>query len=697
MGVKVGQGKGGKIIAGSPGGGEAGGGSDLITAQSTFTITDAPDGRKKLQRDGSDFLMVGMYYTILVSNATKVSKRLADIASSEGIFNFLFTPLLLSDGATFDKCAEHGLYLAVQNNDPAGDVALINAFTDKVAFAIHSPTDDVDFSEQTVQQVTDKIALVEGAKDVIAHSTGNDSTSTRPPYIGIGEEINSSQVYPYSAEPSSRAWFGFRNARTNDDNDGNTTLLAADLQAYDSGGGFPPAIDTRIHFWAAVANGCRAFIWYALDDDSGYDWFAQTAHADEVEALITDAKAIESTIHNASSTEQACTADAECFMSVLDNGDQTGILIVANLKEVAGAVVLNETAVGGATGSGALTKTFNDARYASGLSLSSEGVLTGTVAHKEVHVYNVTTPPPLANRIRYVNTASTAGGDGTTSGISGANRAYASMSEALDAEAANLVAANVVLRIKCMGSAADTTAVALETATGYTTSPINRIVVETDSSLSNSAHNGTAGSGFTHEVANGTSRGFDIKNDIDITLDGITFNKGASSTGRVAVRTQNNVNGQKVTIKNCIFYSDDANLTGIQLADGEAEHTIYNNLFYDCATGIEVVKTGTNEIANNTIIDCITGIATNTGSTLTNNLIEGATTSISGTSASETTNLESPGTVTFANAAGDDFKLSGSDTVAKDQGTDLSSTLGESVDFIGNSRSGTWDIGCHEV
>ena len=70
-------------------------------------------------------------------------------------------------------------------------------------------------------------------------------------------------------------------------------------------------------------------------------------------------------------------------------------------------------------------------------------------------------------------------------------------------------------------------------------------------------------------------------------------------------------------------------------------------------------------------------------------------TAISGTSAAETTNVEN-GSATFENQAGDDYRLAVGDSVAKDQGTDLGSTLGESVDFIGNARSGTWDIGAHE-
>jgi hypothetical protein len=72
---------------------------------------------------------------------------------------------------------------------------------------------------------------------------------------------------------------------------------------------------------------------------------------------------------------------------------------------------------------------------------------------------------------RYVNTASTAGGDGTTNGTVGANRAWTSMSEAVAALA--FTGYSDDLDVLCSGSAADTTAVAFYAsylANGYTLS-----------------------------------------------------------------------------------------------------------------------------------------------------------------------------------------------------------------------------------
>ena len=85
---------------------------------------------------------------------------------------------------------------------------------------------------------------------------------------------------------------------------------------------------------------------------------------------------------------------------------------------------------------------------------------------------------PLNNpteRIRYVNTASTAGGNGTTNATSGANRAYATLAEAATNEAANLVSLNVWLHIYCEGTAID---VSSPDFNGYTTSEACCILVE---------------------------------------------------------------------------------------------------------------------------------------------------------------------------------------------------------------------------
>ena len=67
------------------------------------------------------------------------------------------------------------------------------------------------------------------------------------------------------------------------------------------------------------------------------------------------------------------------------------------------------------------------------------------------------TPTQVTQVTRYVNTASTPGGDGTTNDTVGANRAFASLVTALTVLAAtNWAAANQQLRILCSGTTPDT-------------------------------------------------------------------------------------------------------------------------------------------------------------------------------------------------------------------------------------------------
>ena len=78
---------------------------------------------------------------------------------------------------------------------------------------------------------------------------------------------------------------------------------------------------------------------------------------------------------------------------------------------------------------------------------------------------------------RYVNTASTAGGDGTTNATTGAARAYASLNEWEANEQVDLVAATDQHIVHCVGTSADTTAVDVN---GWTTSTTYYITIQVD-------------------------------------------------------------------------------------------------------------------------------------------------------------------------------------------------------------------------
>jgi len=82
-----------------------------------------------------------------------------------------------------------------------------------------------------------------------------------------------------------------------------------------------------------------------------------------------------------------------------------------------------------------------------------------------------------AEVVRFINTASTAGGDGTTNDTTGANRAYASMSEWEAAEQTDLVAAGDNHLVHAEGVKGDTVSL---TITGWTTGSGNGIEIRVD-------------------------------------------------------------------------------------------------------------------------------------------------------------------------------------------------------------------------
>jgi len=121
----------------------------------------------------------------------------------------------------------------------------------------------------------------------------------------------------------------------------------------------------------------------------------------------------------------------------------------------------------------------------------------------------------MATVQRYVNTASTAGGDGTTNATAGATRAYASLSE-WEAAAGGSATDNYI--VDCCGTAADTTAVTIDFATNITT---GSVTIRGNTSDAAGKYNGTATISTAHYrlvPASGTPIVIGEKN---VTIDGI--------------------------------------------------------------------------------------------------------------------------------------------------------------------------------
>ncbi len=320
----------------------------------------------------------------------------------------------------------------------------------------------------------------------------------------------------------------------------------------------------------------------------------------------------------------------------------------------------------------------------------------------------------MALEQRYINTASTPGGDGTTNAITGANRAYASASEWETAEQKDLVAAGNNHVVNATGISADNTALIIS---GWTTSATNNIVF-----------NGESNGIWDTSKYRITSTDWDAT--VQILTGFVEFNNvsvdntgtGGGSYAGVYI----GLTSGDVTVDSCCIRKSVANaatttqgITVVSSATGAV--SLLNNIIYDYHRGISA-STGTNSefnIYNNTIFvsgDVGIGLslwgATDTLSCI-NNIIQNATaTDFSIVSTATTQNIDynlsqdatATGTnsvvntlLTFSDKAGKDFHLAGSDTAAINAGSDLSSDtyFAFNYDIDGDIRS-TWDIGADE-
>jgi hypothetical protein len=310
---------------------------------------------------------------------------------------------------------------------------------------------------------------------------------------------------------------------------------------------------------------------------------------------------------------------------------------------------------------------------------------------------------------RYVNTASSPGGNGTTNATVGANRAYASLGEWEAARQAVLADVEIVI---CEGATADTTGVTID---GWTTTSTNYIEIKTDAA---GRHDGKRNT--SKYRLDTTSRCIDIVEDF-VRIDGLQF-QITTSVGTQGIRSQagasadirisncifkgvisgtSEVDGVLHTVgtlrmRNCIFYDfvNGANFMGaLYLGGSHAASYIYNCTFQNCYFGLNNDAGTVCTVKNTMAQDCTSysfGGTYNAAST--NNCYD------SGSGAAPGSNSQT-GEVTFVNEASDDFHIDSSDTVAKNNGADLSADANYafSDDIDGASRSGTWDIGADEI
>ena len=302
---------------------------------------------------------------------------------------------------------------------------------------------------------------------------------------------------------------------------------------------------------------------------------------------------------------------------------------------------------------------------------------------------------------RYVNTASTAGGDGTTNGTAGATRAYATLTEWESSEQTDLVTATDTHIVNCTGTAADTSKFSL---TGWTTDATYFITINgenTTGKISTSHYrlSFTTTSNFYYSCI--IDADYTVINDMQLQLD-------VDHIGANAYR----VTGDFVDLNRCIVKGIVATSmygTGflVSTADGGSAT---NCLAYDftlaSSLGFDInLSTSTNKfiVDNCTAYDCYTGFTQgfqdanyrNCISQLGNDGFGGSANSrdycVSDVSGDDVGANGSIGTVSFVDAANDDYTPASGDTLAKGQGQDLSGTFTD--DLTGTTRS-TWDVGC---
>lgn len=319
----------------------------------------------------------------------------------------------------------------------------------------------------------------------------------------------------------------------------------------------------------------------------------------------------------------------------------------------------------------------------------------------------------MAEILRYVNTASSAGGNGTTNSttVGDANRAYASSQECESAQNADLTdAGGDTFRAVCEGSAEDTAGLTIN---GWVTSATCYITWEAISSAGR--HDGTIGgvtNGYKLTRSDDRALGLASTGQLDLKLRGFVIRSQSNFFGISDVGI-GNASG-RVEIESMIVYSSTSGSTGrgINIAAGTV--WVWNCFIYGydgASVGYGLSSAGATIVAENiTIRRCRFPFVVLSGSMTCYNCIAsggsaGGYTGASGGSHNVSYTTDAPGTNNTNSStptyAGTDLCATTSgDTIAKDTGTDRSAgTIGFTTDIAGNSRpqNSTWDRGCYEL
>jgi hypothetical protein len=325
----------------------------------------------------------------------------------------------------------------------------------------------------------------------------------------------------------------------------------------------------------------------------------------------------------------------------------------------------------------------------------------------------------VAALTRYVNTASTAGGDGTTNNTSGATRAFASLAEALNSLPSWPTALSDQYTIYCSGTAADTTTCNQDVMDQVTsTTNYIRIVGDNTTGKWNT-------SAYRLEISNG--HGFYNNYGAHVRVENmqvkVTSTSGGTNYNCYRLATANNdSSGGNIDHRliNCIAWgvqSGGPNIFGFIDSDPGASGACYriNCLAYDayCGYSSDSSTWATNNLYNynctghsNAInwldvqkcVNCLSANPTTgagygfyvTGST-------GHSYNASDDDTANGTGARDNQTFTFVDAANDDYHLAANDAGARGYGTTNPGSGLYSTDIDGQTRAAPWDIGADQV
>jgi hypothetical protein len=287
---------------------------------------------------------------------------------------------------------------------------------------------------------------------------------------------------------------------------------------------------------------------------------------------------------------------------------------------------------------------------------------------------------------------------------------------------ADLVAGNYILNIPCYyDTGADTNAVDI---TGWTTGASNYIKIYTPTNTSTECNLSQRHNGKWSDTKYRLEESLIIQNEY-VRIEGLQIKFTPISTWKFGIGLGTDGLNSDIRISNNIIHivSPDANLFTAAINDWSENHPskikkIWNNICYltgDPADSFGIRSySGTSYVYNNTAIGFSENYLDGAGTYIAKNNIaqSSGSSGFSGSFDSSSTNNSSdkndaPGsnpkngvTVTFADAPNYDFHLAGSDTVAKDYGTDLSSdsNLAFSTDIDSDTRpfGSSWDMGADQ-